>query len=336
MGNVGEHNGKHLYLRTDHADLNHGGLTMTDPEKWPALPYAEWAATKKTLHMCTQMLGKTRLALTPPQPEWLHARLFLDGHGFTTGPMPFRGETLTVAIDLFDSKLKIRKSDGGRIVIPIADGRCVADIWDDYVRSLAKLGVEVDLWEKPQETADTTPFSENTHDCTIIPEHARRFHTVLSSVYGPFEEFRSRFFGRSGVQFWWGTFDEAVLLFTGKKVEAPEDKGYIMRYDLDAEHMNAGFWPGDDDSPEAIFYAYLVPPPPACETAPVKPPHANWVEAMGEWILPYEAVRTADDPRQAILEFLDSVYQAARSLGGWDSESFAYTPPPPSARPSRG
>ncbi len=208
----------------------------------------------------------------------------------------------------------------------------MADIWGEYRRALDELGIRVDFWEKPQEMADATPFSENARECTFEPEQARRFHTVLSSVYGVQEEFRSRFFGRSGVQFWWGTFDQAVLLFTGRKLAAPYDKGYIMRYDLDAEHLNAGWWPGDDDSPEAVFYGYLVPRPPACETAPIEPHHANWVEGMGEWLLPYEAVRTADDPRGALLSFLESIYRAARTLGGWDTKSFEYTRPGPPAR----
>jgi len=157
-------------------------------------------------------------------------------------------------------------------------------------------------------------------------------HTVFSSVYGVFEEFRTRFFGRSGVQVWWGTFDQAVLLFTGKKLDAPDDKGYIMRYDLDAEHMNVGFWPGDDDSPEPVFFGYLVPAPPACETAPIEPHHANWIEAMGEWLLPYEAVRTSGDPRRAILDFLNSIYRVALTQGGRDAASFEYVPPAPPTR----
>ena len=304
---------------------------MTNEKEWPALPYTEWAPTKKTLHMCTQMLGKTRLALAPAQPEWLHACLYLDAHGFTTGPMPYRARTVTVGLDLLDSVVWIRQSDGRRASIPLGRGRCVGDIWGEYQAALAGLEIETNLWEKPQETADTTPFSENRHDCVIVPEHAQRFHTVLSSVHGILEEFRSRFFGRSGVQFWWGTFDEAVLLFTGKKLVAPDDRGYIMRYDLDAEHLNAGFWPGDDDSPIATFYGYLVPRPPACETAPIEPRHANWVEGMGEWLLPYEAVRTSENPRQAIMDFLQSVYRVALTLGGWDAASFEYALPTPSA-----
>ena len=149
--------------------------------------------------------------------------------------------------------------------------RSVADIWSGFRDALAGLGLDLDIWEKPQEVADTTPFSENTHDCTFVAEDAQRFYRVLASTNSVFEEFRSRFFGRSGVQFWWGGFDFAVLLFTGNHEAAPDDRGYIMRYDLDAEHMNAGFWPGDDNAPYPAFYAYLVPRPDGCETAPIGP-----------------------------------------------------------------
>ncbi len=294
---------------------------------WPALSYAEWAPTKKTLQMCAQMMGKTRLALAPPQPEWLNACLYLEPRGFTTGSMPHGSRIVSVRLDLFDRTFVIETSDGVRADVPLTQ-RCVRDVWADYVSTLARLGVSVPFDETPQETSDTTRFSENAQDCSIEPEAAQKFHRLLCTIDGIFEEFRGRFFGRTGVQFWWGAFDFALLLFTGKKLDAPEDKGYIMRYDLDAEHLNAGFWPGDDTSPEPIFYGYLVPRPDGCEVAPMSPEHAAWVEAMQEWILPYESVRTCDDPRQALLDFLESVYDVALTRGGWDAEAFTYTAPP--------
>lgn len=305
---------------------------MPEHVDWPALPYSDWAPTKKTLQMCAQMLGKTRLALNPPQPEWLNASLALDARGFSTGPMPVGSRVLTCGIDVFDGTLWIRFSDGRSATVAIGPDRCVADIWAAYSAALAELGIDVDIWEKPQELADVTPFHENRHDCTLVAEQAQRFHRVLCSIDGVLEEFRSRFFGRSGVQFWWGAFDLAVLLFTGERAAAPEDRGYIMRYDMDAQHMNAGFWPGDDAAPTPGFYAYLVPQPPGCATAPIAPEHAGWVESMGEWMMSYEAVRTCDDPRAAILEFLTSVYGFAVTDGGWDATRFTYTAPAPSAR----
>ena len=298
---------------------------------WPALPYEEWAPTKKTLQMCAQMIGKARLALAPTQPEWLHTSLFLDGRGLATGAMPCGERVVSMGIDVYEGGLWIDVSGGSHATVPIGPERCVADIWGEFTARSADLGIDVRIRDTPQELADATPFSRNTHDCTFVAEDAQRFHQVLSAIDGVFEEFRSTFFGRSGVQFWWGAFDLAVLLFSGRHETAPDDRGYIMRYDLDAEQMNAGFWPGDDNAPEPALYAYLYPRPDGCETAPVEPEHAGWVEAMEEWMLPYDAVRTCDDPRQAILDFLDSVYRVAVTQGGWDRAYHEYVRPPASA-----
>ena len=296
-------------------------------EAWPQLPYAEWAPTKKTLHMCTQMLGKTRLALEPPQPEWLNACLHLDPFGFTTGAMPVGERIVSAGIDVFDSTMWVRSSDGTSESIPIGAGSCVAEIWTLYSEALSWLGVEANDWDKPQEVADLTPFPENDHDCTLVPEHAQQFHRLLSAIDGIDEEFRSQFFGRTGVQFWWGAFDFSVLLFNGKHAQAPDDRGYIMRYDLDAEHLNVGFWTGDDSSPEPLFYGYLVPRPDGCEIAQMQPVYVSWVEALEEWVLPYDAVRKCDDPRQTVLDFLWSVYGVAIERAGWDEKAFQYAQP---------
>jgi len=237
-----------------------------------------------------------------------------------------------MGIDVYEGRLWIDVSDGRSASIEIAQGRCVAAIWADFTAALADLDIAVDLWEKPQEVADLTVFSENSHDCVLDLEQAQRFYRLLGTIAGVFEEFRSEFFGRSSVQFWWGAFDLAVLLFNGRHTDAPDDRGYIMRYDLDAEHMNAGFWVGDDNAPQAGFYAYLVPRPDGCETAPIEPEHAGWVEAMGEWMMPYDAVRSCADPRQAIRDFLGSVYRVAVAQGGWNAAEFTYEPPAPSTR----
>jgi Family of unknown function (DUF5996) len=305
---------------------------MTDHADWPALPYEEWAPTKKTLHMVAQMLGKTKLALLPPQPEWLHTRLFLDGHGFATGPMPCRSGVVSMGIDVFQSALWIAASDGRRATVALGPERPVAAIWSDFQGALARLGLTLDLWEKPQEVADATPFSENTRDRTFVAEHAQRFHRILSSTNAVYEEFRSQFFGRTGVQFWWGSFDLAVLLFSGRHTPAPADRGYIMQYALDAEHLNSGFWAGDDGSPQPAFYAYLAPRPLGCEAAVIEPHYASWVEAMGEWLMPYGEVHTCPDPRQAILDFLGGVYRVATTMGGWEAASFEYVRPPKAPR----
>lgn len=301
-------------------------------EAWPQLDYASWAPTKKTLQLYTQMLGKTRLTLAPPLPEWLHASLQLTARGFGTGPMPSKRDVVTAEIDVFDALIRLAVSDGRTSEISIADGRPVADVWREYRAALDALGVDADIWEKPQELVDLTPFSANTHDHTFISEDAQRFHRALSSVSAVLEAFRSGFFGRSGVQFWWGAFDLAVLLFNGKHATAPDDKGYIMRYDLDAEHLNAGFWPGDDSAPNPVFYAYIVPQPPGCALAPIDPEGAAWFEQMGEWVLPYDVVRESPDPEGALTAFLQGALKLTSSLAGWDAGQYEYVKPLPSER----
>ena len=304
----------------------------TGHDAWPALDYAEWAPTRKTLQMVSQMVGKVRLALAPPQPGWLNTCLFLGDRGFTTGAMPFGTGVVTIGIDLYDSVIRIGVSDGREATVRVGPNRSVAEIWADFRAALAGLAIDLDLWDKPQEVADTTPFSKNTHDRTIHPEHALRFHRVMCAIDGVFEEFRSSFFGRTGVQFWWGGFDFTVLLFNGNRATPPPDRGYILRYDLDSEHLNAGFWPGDDSSPEAQVYAYISPRPDGCEVAEVEPATAAWAEALGEWAMPYERVRTSEDPRRAILDFLRSVYRVAVTNGGWDADAYRYSAPSPALR----
>jgi hypothetical protein len=294
---------------------------------WPELAYEEWASTKKTLQMFTQMMGKVRLALEPPQPEWLGACLYLRPRGFTTGPMPWRDGLVELTLDVYDLTMEFEASDGRAQSVPLGPDRCVADVWKDLVAGLAALGIDVEISTKPQEVPDGTPFPENRRDCTLDAEQAQRFLRALSAVYGIFDEWRSTFFGRTGLQFWWGSFDLAVLRFSGRHAEAPRDRGYIMRYDLDAEFVNAGFWPGSDEAP-AAFYAYLYPQPPGCDVAPIEPAAAGWVEQMGEWMLSYEAVRTSANPRQAVLDFLNSVYGVATTIGGWDTLDHEYALPP--------
>jgi len=285
------------------------------------------------LHLATQMLGKTRLALAPPLPNWLNACLFLTSRGFTTGALPYGSVVVTIGIDLYDASIVIEVSDGRRATIQLGRERSVAEVWTDFTAALAELGIDVKLTDKPQEVADATPFSRNTYDRTFVPEQAQRFHRVLCAIDGAFEEFRSPFYGRSGVQFWWGSFSFCVLLFSGQRIPAPEDGGLIRRHDLDAEQMNAGFWPGDDGNPAPMFFAYLVPKPGDSEAASIQPPPAAWSEAMGEWVLPYDDLRASEDPRTGIIDFLNSVYRVAITSGGWHAEAHRYEAPP--KRPRR-
>jgi hypothetical protein len=302
------------------------------PSVWPSLPYSEWAQTKKTVQLYSQLLGKTRLALSPAQPEWLGADLEPHVRGLSTGPMPWGTASVEVSLDFVAHDLQVDVSDGSNARIPLVPARSVAAVYRSLMDVYAEFGIEVDLWDKPQELDDTTPLSADTEHATYEPEAVERWWATVSAVRNVFEEWRSPFFGRTAISFWWGAFDLAVMRFSGKHADAPDDRGYIMRYDLDAEFMNAGFWPGDDSSPNPVFYAYLHPKPEGCELVPINPDSAVWIEQMGEWVLPYDVALASGDPRQAILDFLDSVYAVAGSHGGWNLSGFTYAPPAPSKR----
>lgn len=306
------------------------------PAKWPALPYDEWASTKKTLQMYTQMAGKVRLALAPAQPEWLASCLYMTSRGLTTGRMPYGDLAIELAFDFYDHTLSVLMSDGRVRTIPLGPARTVAAFHRNLMDAFTDLDVTVDIWSKPQELDDVTPFELNEHDCSYDADHVLRWFTVMGIVHNVFDEWRSGFFGRTGLQFWWGVFDLGVLRFSGRHVDAPQDRGYIMRYDLDAEFMNAGFWPGDDKSPTPVFYAYLHPQPQGCELASIAPTSAAWVEQRGEWILPYEAVRASKDPRGTLMSFLDCIYGIAGDIGGWDVLDHEYTKPEVPARDKPG
>jgi hypothetical protein len=237
-----------------------------------------------------------------------------------------------MGVDVYAGELWIAGGGGRRATVPVGPDRPVADIWAGFQGALVGLGLDLDIWEKPQEVADVTPFSQNDHDRTLVPEQAQRFHRVLAATSAVLEEFRARFFGRSGVQLWWGGLDLSLLLFSGRRVPAPTDRGYIRQYDLDAEHLHGGFWAGDDATPMPAFSAYVTPRPAGCEAAPIEPGYASWVEEMGMWSMPYDEVRICADPRQAILDFLDSAYRAAVGQGGWSTEAHEYIRPPASPR----
>ena len=180
--------------------------------------------------------------------------------------------------------------------------------------------------DRPQELADATPFSLYHRGRDYDAPAVESFFTALTAIHNVFDGWRSPFFGRTGLGFWWGAFDLAFMVFNGRRTTPGADADYIRRYDLDAESLVIGFWPGDARR-EAMFFAYIVPEPPGCSSLGFEVPSAGWVGEMGEWVLPYEAVRTAPDPRATLLTFIDTVYGAAGSLAGWDLEAFRYEPP---------
>jgi hypothetical protein len=296
---------------------------------WPSLPRAgAWPASQAYVHLVTQMMGKLRLALSPSQPEWLHASLALGARGLTTGALPWGDRSVEVALDVVDGALDVLASDGSRRRIPLLPARSIADVWAGYRGALDGLGVEARMSDKPQEVDDATPLSRDRRERTYDSPSVASWFAALTAIHNVFDEWRSPFFGRSGIGFWWGGFDMTAMVFSGRHATPREGANYIQRYDLDAEAVTIGFWPGDGHD-EAMFYAYIVPEPPGCSALPLDLPAAGWVAEKGEWVLLYEAVRASADPRGALLAFMDTVHAAAGTLAGWDLAAHRYERPPP-------
>jgi len=303
---------------------------------WPPLSRTgAWPASQSYVHLVTQMMGKLCLALSPSQPEWSHASLALGARGLTTGALPWGHRSVEVALDVVDGTLDVLASDGSRRRIPILPARSIADIWADFRGALDALGVEARMWDKPQELADSTPFSIDRRERTYDRPPVASWFAALTAIHNVFDEWRSPFFGRTDLGFWWGAFDMTLMVFSGRRATPRTGANFIMRFDLDAESVAIGFWPGDAEH-EAMFYAYIVPEPPGCSVLPLQPAAAGWVAEMSEWVLPYEAVRSGPDPRSVLLAFMDTVYAAAGSLAGWDLAAYRYERPPRPAPAAAG
>ena len=269
--------------------------------------------------MYAQVIGKLRLALSPPEPQWAHVPLYVTARGLTTSPIPVGLRTIDAELDLLTHELVIRSSDGRVERRPL--GGDVASFYADVMRMLQEMDVSVAISVVPSEVSDPIPFpDDHTHD-TYVAEHARRFFEVLSMVDVVMKEHRAAFRGRTTqVQFFWGTFDLALTRYSGRAVEPPSGAGIIRRLGGDAEVICAGWWAGDQRVKYPALFAYGYPAPDGIERVPVQPREAEWSSAAGEFLLPYDAVRSSREPRRAIHEFLNSTYRGAASLMGWSSE----------------
>jgi Family of unknown function (DUF5996) len=303
-------------------------MPETTTETWPPLPYAEWAETHQTLHRWTQIVGKTRLALEPMLNHWWQVTLAVSARGLTTAAMPCsRGRLVEIELDFLAHQLAIQVSDGGRRALPLVP-RSVADFYADYLAALAALDVDVHIWPVPVEIAsDALPFEDDRVHAAYDPEAARRFWRALVQADRVLKVFRARFIGKaSPVHFFWGGFDLAVTRFSGRT--APPHPGgaphVAPRVNIEAyshEVSSAGFWPGSPEAPQAVFYSYAYPEPPGYAAAPAGPSAAHYDPQMGEFLLPYDAVRAAPDPDAALLEFLQSTYVAAADHARWDRQA---------------
>ena len=295
-----------------------------ESDHWPELPLAPWRETYYALHMWTQMLGKTLLARVPPQNHWWHSALRVTGRGLAAGSPVLQGDrAVELELDLVDHVLTVRSDDGRSAAMPL-ETRSIHGFYDDYAALLRSMDVEVELWTMPVEVANPVPFDRDDAVRRYDPEAANRCWQVLRRCDAAFRAFSSAFLGKqSPVLFYWGSFDLSVTRFSGRR--APERPGAdaITREAMSHEEISFGFWPGGVTPAgiqvdEPVLFGYAAPEPPGFREAPVRPGAARYDERLGEFILPYEAVRAAPDPAAEVRVFCEDVYEAGATLGRWD------------------
>jgi hypothetical protein len=287
---------------------------------WPALPLVAWQDTYATLHRWTQIVGKVRLALHPPLNHWWHVTLYLTPRGLTTGSIPYGLRTSAVTFDFLDHTLCIQSSDGGRRAMGLYP-RSVADFYRECMALLHALGIDVTINPVPQEIADPIRCDEDEVHAAYEATSVARWWRVLRQSERVLQQFRARFLGKcSPVHFFWGSFDLAVTRFSGRRAPPRPGADRVTREAYSHEVSSCGFWPGTPGGPvqEPAYYAYMAPVPPGFADAAVGPSAASYHRALGEFILPYAAVRTAADPDAALLEFAQSTYAAGATLANWD------------------
>lgn len=287
----------------------------------PALPFDSWKDTQATLHMWMQIVGKVRLKLTPLVNHWWNVPFYMTARGMTTSAMPYKQRTIEVQFDFIDHKLSITTSEARVVTMPLR-AESVADFYKKFMTALSELGVNAKIWTTPCEILNPIPFEEDRVHASYDPESVHKFWRIVTWVDQVFKEFRAGFQGKdSPVHFFWGSFDLAVTRFSGRP--APERPGAdsITREAYSHEVSSAGFWPGGGDITGPAFYSYAAPEPAGFAEQRVRPQAAFYHPQLKEYLLMYDDVRTAASPTAALMEFLQSTYDAAADLARWDRKS---------------
>ena len=290
-------------------------------ERWPALPFEAWRDTCQTLHLWTQIVGKVRMELSPFLNHWWHVTLYVTPRGLTTSSIPYQGGTFEVTFDFIDHNLSIRTSEGTTKALPLIP-RSVAAFYREFMACLQALGIEVTINPLPSEVSNPIRCDVDEIHASYDLVYAHRFWRILAQTDTILQRYRSAFLGKSSpVHFFWGSFDLALTLFSGRR--APERPGAdrITREGGSHEQISSGFWPGDDRFPAPAFYSYTYPGPPGLLTASIRPEEAFYSQELGEFFLRYDDVRTASSPEQTLLEFFQSTYEAGARLSQWDREA---------------
>jgi hypothetical protein len=293
-------------------------------EAWPSLPLEEWKDTYATLHMWTQIVGKIRLVQSPPINHWWQVPLYLTARGLTTSPIPYETRSFQIDFDFIDHHLLINTSDGVTKTIAL-EPRSVADFYRELMATLRTLKIEVKIRATPDEVQNPIPFAEDREHASYDPEYANRFWRILVQASRVFEEFRARFIGKcSPVHFFWGSFDLAVTRFSGRLAPEREGADQITREAYSHEVISHGFWPGGGAVGPA-FYSYTAPQPVGLDKTVIRPPEAFYSQEMSEFLLMYDDMRKTDAPDVALMDFLQSTYEAGANLAKWDRASLERT-----------
>lgn len=306
-------------------------MADTVRNSWPSLPLDGWRDTYATLHMWTQIVGKTRLALSPMQNHWWQVAFYVTARGLTTSAMPVDGRTVAVEFDFIDQELYICTSDGARASVPLRP-QAVAEFYRAYVEALRAVDVNVKIWPVPVEIETAIPFAEDQVHSSYDGDAARRCWQVMTQVHRVLERFRGQFEGKcSPVHFFWGAFDLCTTRFSGRRAPlhpggVPNTPDYVMQEGYSRECSSCGFWPGGGLVDEPAFYAYAYPEPIGYNVSNVMPEDAYYHDGLKEFILPYDAVRNAASPDDALMQFLETSYVVAAELGNWDRDSLDRVP----------
>ena len=299
---------------------------MSDNSHWPDLPFSAWSETCDTLHLWTQIAGKVRIALTPLVNHWWNATLFVTARGLVAPAMPFRDGSFDVIFDFTGHRLVIATSDGRTEGFAL-NAMTVADFHAAFMERLRTLGIDVHIWTMPSEIENAIRFEKDRTHAQYDPPAVQKFWQALVQADRVFKVFRSRFIGKaSPVHFFWGSFDLAVTRFSGRTAAAPQSvtpnvASWVMAEAYSHEVSSCGFWPGNGGYGRAAFYVYAYPEPERYGDTKLKAASAFYDKTLGQFILPYDVVRQADDPDGLLLGFLQETYAAAADLAQWDRKA---------------
>ncbi|MFA3839009.1 DUF5996 family protein [Streptomyces aureus] len=296
---------------------------------WPQLRVADWTETRDTLHMWTQIVGKIRLAHAPLVNHWWQVTLYVSPRGLTTSAIPYRAGVFDIEFDLLDHLLRMRSSNGTHRTVAL-EPKPVADFYRETMHALGDLGIETRIQAHPNEVDPAIPFGEDRQHASYDPNAAQLFWRQLLQANRVLGEFRSHFVGKvSPVHFFWGAMDLACTRFSGRTAPshpggAPNCGDWVMVEGYSRELSSCGFWPGGGE--EGAFYSYAYPEPDGFADHPISPADAFYSPDLGQFLLPYERVRTAADPDRAVADFLHTTYEAAAEHGDWDRAALEEDP----------